>query len=298
MMSADEATAEIKAPELVNPDLVNQDLVNPDFVNPELVNPDLVNAAGGMGNTTRSFEQGARPREDLRASDAHLRPVEDLHNLLLRISHHLDFETSERTTIYHRLRALDEQTRKIVKQTRRRRLRTLARFLAAILIGVAATLAWQAYGEDTKGVIATRAPELGWSPQSKQVIAGFVQELGWTKESAGADTTPVQATVAQMPQAVPVTQALTTSAPFAPAVDPEQVQAIVRSVAAMRQSLDQIASGQDQMAREVVRLQNADAEILAKIPAPAPGRQSAVAAARKPVSAAAPGAPRPLVPPH
>jgi hypothetical protein len=279
MMSADEATAEIKAPELVNPDLVN---------------PDLVNAVGGMESPARGFEERARSREDLQANDAHLRPVEDLRNLLLRISHHLDFETSERTTIYHRLRALDEQTRKIVKQTRRRRLRALARFLTAILIGVAATLAWQAYGEDAKGVIATRAPEFGWSPQSKQAIAGFVQDLGWTKGSASADTAPVQAIAAQTPQAAPVTDTLTTSAPSAPAVDPEQVHEIGRSVAAMRQSLDQIASGQDQMAREIVRLQNADAEILAKIPAPA--RQPAVASARKPISPAAPGAPRALVP--
>jgi len=284
MMSADEATAEIKAPELANPDLVN----------PDLVNPDLVNAVGGMESPARDFEQRARAREDLQANDAHLRPVEDLRNLLLRISHHLDFETSERTTIYHRLRALDEQTRKIVKQTRRRRLRALARFLTAILIGVAATLAWQAYGDDAKGVIATRAPELGWSPQSKQVIVSFVQELGWAP--ASADTAPVRALVAQTPQAAPVTDALTASASSAPAVDPEQVHEIVRSVAAMRQSLDQIASGQDQMAREIVRLQNADAEILAKIPAPA--RQPAVASARKPVVPAASGPPRALVPAH
>jgi hypothetical protein len=279
MMSADEATAEIKAPELANPDLVN---------------PDLVNAVGGTGSPDRGFEQRARPGGDLQANDAHLRPVEDLRNLLLRISHHLDFETSERTTIYHRLRALDEQTRKIIKQTRRRRLRAFARFLTAILIGVAATLAWQAYGEDAKGVIATRAPELGWSPQSKQAIASFVQDLGWT--SASADTAAPQASVAQAPQAAPVADTPTTSAPSAPAVDPEQVQQIARSVAAMRQSLEQMASGQDQMARDIARLQNADAEILAKMPPPA--RQPAVAAARKPVSPAAPGAPRALAPAH
>jgi hypothetical protein len=280
MMSADEATAEIKAPELANSDLVN---------------PDLVNAVGGTESPDRAFEQRARPGEDLQASDAHLRPVEDLRNLLLRISHHLDFETSERTTIYHRLRALDEQTRKIVKQTRRRRLRALARFLTAILIGVAATLAWQAYGEGAKGVIATRAPELGWSPQSKQAIASFVHDLGLT--AAGADTAPSQANVAQAPQAAPVADTPTASAPSAPAVDPEQVQEIARSVAAMRQSLEQMASGQDQMARDVARLQNADAEILAKMSPPA-ARQPAVAAARKPVSPAAPGAPRALAPAH
>jgi hypothetical protein len=248
--------------------------------------PGLVNAVGGMDSPDGAAEEGA-PRENFnfQASDAHLRPVEDLRNLLLRISHHLDFETSERTTIYHRLRALDEQTRKIVKQTKRRRLRALARFATAIVIGIAATLAWQAYGEDTKQVIATRAPELGWSPQSKQLIANFVQEFGWTKEPAATETASIPATVPQAP--APVAAALATGAPPAPAVDPEQVHEIMLTVAAMRQSLDQIAAGQDQMAREIARLQNADADILAKIPAPP--RQPAVPAARKPIAVAPSG---------
>jgi hypothetical protein len=255
MTSADEAPVEIKA-------------------------PDLLNAVGGLDGPDRSFEEGVPARED--ADTAHLRPVEDLRNLLLRISHHLDFETSERTTIYHRLRALDEQTRKVVKQTKPRRMRALARYLTAILIGIVATLAWQSYGDEAKQVIVTRAPELGWSPQSKQMIAGFVEELGWTKQPADAAAAPVQASVAQPAQAAPVTEALATSAPPAPAVDPEQVRQIVLSVVAMRQSLDQIASGQDQMARDIARLQSADADILAKIPAPP--RQPAATPPHKPIA--------------
>jgi len=255
--------------------------------------PGLVNTGDGVDGPDRTSEEGA-PRENLQPSDAHLRPVEDLRNLLLRISHHLDFETSERTTIYHRLRALDEQTRKIVKQTKRRKLRALARFATAVLIGIAATLAWQAYDEDAKQVIATRAPELGWSPQSKQLIANFVQELGWSKEPAATGTASIQASVPQAPQPVAVAAALATGAPPAPAVDPEQVHEIMQTVAAMRQSLDQIAAGQDQMAREIARLQNADADILAKIPAPP--RQPAVAAARKPIAAAPSGPSRAPLP--
>jgi hypothetical protein len=153
-------------------------------------------------------------------------------------------------------------------------------------------VAWQAYGGDAKQVVATRAPELGWSPQSKQLITNFVQDLGWTKEPA--QTASIQATVPQAPQAAPVAEALAASAPPAPGVDPEQVHEIQLTVAAMRQSLDQLASGQDQMAREIARLQSADAEILAKIPAPP--RQPAVAPAHKPIAAAPSGpsrAPRP-----
>jgi hypothetical protein len=249
--------------------------------------PELVNTAAGPDGPDRMTDQAAPPREDLPRSDAHLRPVEDLHSLLLRISHHLDFETSERTTIYYRLRTIDEQMRKIMKQTRRRHLRAFARYLTAIVIGVVATLAWQTYGEQTKHVIAARAPALAWSPESKQMIAGFVQELGWNRQAAEAGSAPVQTTAPQTPQAAPAAATASSAAPPAPAVDPEQVHQIVLGLGAMRQSLDQIASGQNQMAREIATLQSANAEILQKIPAPP--RPPVVAPAKKPISVAPPG---------
>ena len=49
--------------------------------------------------------------------------------------------------------------------------RGFIRYLVAICIGVAATLAWQSYGEAAKQIIATRAPEMGWSPDSKSCSA-------------------------------------------------------------------------------------------------------------------------------
>jgi hypothetical protein len=49
-------------------------------------------------------------------------------------------------------------------------------------IGVAATLAWQSYGEATKRIIGTKAPELGWSLETKQMITSWMQQLGWAKE--------------------------------------------------------------------------------------------------------------------
>ena len=51
-------------------------------------------------------------------------------------------------------------------------------------LGVAATLAWQSYGETTKQIIATKAPELGWSPETKETIASWMQQIGWTKQPA------------------------------------------------------------------------------------------------------------------
>lgn len=227
-----------------------------------------------------------------RASDRH-RPVEDLHSLLLRISHHLDYETSERSTIYYRLLAIDAQAKKIEKQTKRRALRALVRYLVAICIAVAGTLAWQSYGEATKQIIATKAPELAWSPEAKQMIASWVEELGWTKPLQGPDTSSVRLPVAETPQVISLAQtapeAAVPKAPAAPSVDPEQVQQITRSLAALQQSVEQLAAKQDQMARQITSLQAADLEILNRIPAPPP--LPPAAPARKPMQ---PTKPSPL----
>src|SRR6516164_9236560 len=109
-----------------------------------------------------------KPVEDLHVSDDKLneqltdfrgvslqpKPVQDLDSLIPRISDRLGDETSD-------VRAMESRTKK-------RSSRGFARFLVAICIGVAGTLAWQSYGEATKRIIATSAPELGWSPEVKQ----------------------------------------------------------------------------------------------------------------------------------
>jgi hypothetical protein len=227
--------------------------------------------------------------EDSQPVSHQLKPVEDLHNLLLRISHHLDYETSERKTIYYRLLAIESQTKK-------RPSRGFAPYLVAICIGVAGTLAWQAYGEATKQIIATRAPELGWSPEAKQMIASWVQQLGWTKPLAGAENTAVQPSVPETPQAAAVArtapETVAPTAPAAPSLDPEQMQRMAQDVAALRQIAEQLAAGQDQMAHDITRLQAADLDILAKIPAPPP---PPAAPARKPMPAPSSRAP---IPPH
>jgi hypothetical protein len=221
------------------------------------------------------------------------RPVEDLHSLLLRISHHLDFETSERSTIYYRLLAIDAQAKKIEKQTKSRFWRTLFRYAVVICLAVAGTLAWQSYGDAAKQIIATRGPELGWSPEAKQTIANWVQEIGWTKSSADLETAAVRVP-ATTPQMTPVAQtapeASEAKAPAIPAIDPEQVQQIARSLTALQQSVDQLATTQDQMARQITSLQSADSEILNRVPPPPPPLKPA-APARKPSPPSAARAP-------
>jgi hypothetical protein len=232
------------------------------------------------------------PVADLERANNQRRPVEDLHSLLLRISHHLDYETSERSTIYYRLLAIDAQAKKIEHQTKRRALRSLGRYLIVICIAVAGTLAWQSYGEATKQVIATRAPDLGWSPQSKQMIASWVQELGWTKPSPKSETSASPAVTAP-PQPLPVVQtaaeAAASNAPASPSIDPEQVQQIIQTLTTLQQSVDQLANTQQQMARQITSLQSADSEILSRVPAPPP--LPPIAPARRPIAAPSARAP-------
>lgn len=219
-----------------------------------------------------------------RANDQQ-RPVEDLHSLLLRISHHLDYETSERSTIYYRLLAIDAQAKKIESQTRRRTLRALVRYLVAMCIAVAGTLAWQSYGDAAKQMIATRAPQLGWSPEAKQAIASWVEELGWTKPPTSPETSAARLPAAETPQVISIAQTTpeAAKAPVTPAIDPEQVQQIMRSLTGLQQTVEQLAAAQDQMARQITSLQASDIEILNRVPAPPP--LPPAAPARKPIPA-------------
>jgi hypothetical protein len=169
---------------------------------------------------------------------------------------------------------------------KRRGSRGFVRYLVAICIGVAATFAWQTYGDAAKQIIATRAPELGWSPDAKQMIASWT--LGWTKPPADSEK-----------QALPVAQI----APSAPSIDAEKVQQLTQSLAVLRQTVEQLAAGQDQMTRVIGRLESAVTELIVKIPEPPP--QPPAAPTRKPTpappSSRTPGPPptsRAIPPPH
>jgi hypothetical protein len=96
-------------------------------------------------------------------------------------------------------------------------------FLAAIMfcIGVAATLAWQSRGDVARKAIAGAFPQLGWLA----------------------------------PQAAPVTQnnpdIFVPAASAAPSPDQQQLTAMPLDLNAVRQSVDRIAAGQEQMTRSV-----------------------------------------------
>jgi hypothetical protein len=199
--------------------------------------------------------------KDFQAPSLQPKPGEDLHEVMVGIGRHLHNGSLALQTIYDRLLAIENQTKK-------RSSRGFSRYLLAVCVGAAATLAWLSYGEAAKQIIATRGPELGWSPETKQMIANWVQQFGWTKQGNGPERIAVsvpEAQVATVAQTVPA--AVT---PPTPSIDPEQVHQIAVDLAALEQTVDQLAASQDKIGRNIDRLQGAVAEILVKIPEPPP----------------------------
>ena len=134
----------------------------------------------------------------------------------------------------------------------------LARFLVTLCIGVAATLVWQSYGDAGREMIASASPQLGWLA----------------------------------PQAAPVARtAPDVIAPAAPSPDQQQLNAMLLGLAAVRQSVDQLAAGQEQMTRDITKLQTAAQGIFDKISAPPPRPAGATARKPAPLTPASPVTP-------
>jgi len=104
---------------------------------------------------------------------------------------------------------------------RKRASRALSRFLIAFCTGVAATWAWWSYGDAAREMIANSYPQLGWlAPQAEPVA-----------------------------QSAPNMIAL--AAPATPSLDPQQLSAMSLNLDAVRQSVDRIVAGQEQIMRSI-----------------------------------------------
>src|SRR6516225_5856746 len=194
-------------------------------------------SAGAVaGSVDKLNEQLRVSAEDLLRPSHQPKAGEGLHELLSAIGHRLDHESVEKKAIFDRLGAIENQTK-------RRGSHGFARFLLAICIGVAGSLAWQSYGDATKQIIATRAPGLGSSPEAKQMIASWVQQIGWAKQPAGSE------------------KQVASVAPTAPPIDPDKVQQMARDLATLRQTVEQLAAGLDEVNREIGKLEVADEQI-------------------------------------
>jgi hypothetical protein len=160
---------------------------------------------------------------------------------------------------------------------RRRTSRGLARFLVMACIGVAATLAWQSYGGTARQIIASAAPQLSsllslppaMDPPSDREIA--VAQPGPAAVPASAPQAASAQTVAPM-----ASETATPTMPTAPSPELQQLETMAHDLAAVQQSVEQLAAGQEQMARDIAKLQTAEQDIRRRMSALPP-------AARKPV---------------
>ena len=109
----------------------------------------------------------------------------------------------------------------------RRIFRTLARFFIAVLIGVGGTLAWQSYGDAAREMVVARAPTLAW-----------VLSISTTK-----------------PPAV----AATSAGPM------QQLAPLASNLDVVRHNVEELATRQDQMARNIATLQAVEEDIRQKM---------------------------------
>ena len=122
-----------------------------------------------------------------------------------------------------------------------RMFRALTRFVIVVLIGVGATLGWQAYGNMAKEMLAAHAPEQAW----------LLSYLPATKPPAPVAAAP------------------------SPAL---QLEPLASNLEFVRRSVEQLALKQEQMLRNIAALQALDEDIRQKVSSPPPPPPSAAAA--------------------
>jgi septal ring factor EnvC (AmiA/AmiB activator) len=125
------------------------------------------------------------------------------------------------------------------------------------------------------------------------MIASWVSQFGLTKPLTTASTgqlaAPQAASVAQPAQAI-----APAPPPAAPSLDPQQIQRIERDLAQVRGAVEQLGSTQDQISRDIAKLQTANQEILEKISPPAPRPSTTQGRVRTPMPRPSSAAPMPL----
>ncbi len=172
-----------------------------------------------------------------------------------------------------------------------------ARFLILFCVGVAATLAWQSYGDAARQIIASSSPRLGWlAPQPAPPAQNAPDIIALAAPAAPSpDQQRLNAisldldAVRQSVDRIAASQEQTTRsvdriAPSIVAGQEQMTRGIDRIAASQEQiarSVDRLTAGQEQMMREITKLQEIEQYILYKSsepplrPAPAPARSPA-----------------------
>jgi hypothetical protein len=156
--------------------------------------------------------------------------------------------------------------------------RGLARFLQAACVGVAATLAWQSYGRQ---MIADSAPQLGWllSPPAPNSPPG--REIADEQPSPPAASTPNAASAQAEAVAKSAPEPVPSTAPTDPSPDLRELETMSRDLAVLRETVERLAAGQEQIARDIAKLQTEGQDIRRRMSALPPAAGGTTA--RKPV---------------
>jgi hypothetical protein len=153
-------------------------------------------------------------------------------------------------------------------------------------------------------MIANAGPQLSWlllSPPAMNPSSGREVAVEQPSPPAVQASAPQAASAQAGAVASTASETAAATAPTIPSPELQQLETMAHDLAAVRQSVEQLAAGQEQMARDIANLQTAGQDIRRRISALPP---AAATAARKPVpppqpapqSSAAPLPPAPSQP--
>jgi hypothetical protein len=180
--------------------------------------------------------------------------------------------------------------------------RGFTRLLMAACVGAAVTLAWQSYSGAAKQMLASSVPQLSWlllPPPAENPPSGGEIAVEQPSPPAAGQVPAPQPASAQGGMVAPTASELAAS-PAAPSLEVQQLETMARDLAAVRQSVEQLAAGQELMAREIAKLQTAGQDIRRRISALPP---TPATTAHRPVpppqlAPASSAAPFPTAPPQ
>jgi len=153
---------------------------------------------------------------------------------------------------------------------RKRVSRAFSRFVIIFCIGGASTLAWQSYGDAARAMIANSYPQLGWLAPQAEPAAQNAPEL----VAPSLDQQQLNAISSDLDA---VRQGIDRIATSMTAIQEQMsrgAERIANSMVANQEqvvrSVDQLTAGQEQMTREITKLQAVEQYVLYKNAEPPP----------------------------
>jgi hypothetical protein len=161
--------------------------------------------------------------------------------------------------------------------------RDVAWLLIIFWTGVAATLAWQSYGDGIRETVAGSYLQLGWlAPEAVirvETLPGSV--IPAADPIVSPDLITPTGSASPSPDSVAPATPATSSAAAISSPDFEQLKTMSVALAAVQELGAELVATQQRMASDIAKLQAGQQDILEKISTPSP--QPAVAPARKPI---------------